>query len=174
MIYFAEKKCDGIVHCIEGEDETFQTCTDEFPEEATINCNERPTGYDIWDMAVPCNEISECVDGKDEFCDENRWILVGVVLTLIIITNIIYHYLKWYCLSWNLQTLPDACHVDEWNSVDCLEMVGDQLANMKVTQEKTMFLYERLNCFVSRTLQPKLDAQSFWSGQVVSQRQRKL
>ena len=128
-----DKKCDGIVHCIEGEDETFETCKHLNPEEATIDCNERPKGrYDIKDMAIPCNDIPECADRKDENCDKNTWILVGVVLVLVISTNVIYHYLKWYKLNWNRQHISPSSIIDDWSSIDCTNMMGDELANMKV------------------------------------------
>ena len=130
-------KCDGVLDCIEGEDETFETCKYLFTEEANINCNERPKGhYDIRDMAIPCNGIPECMDGKDEECDENNSILIGVILTLVIITNIIYHYLKWYCLDWNQQNIPTPNTNDDWNLKDCVTMIGDELANMKVSLRK--------------------------------------
>ena len=130
---FADKKCDGIVHCIDGEDETFENCKHIFPEEATINCNERPKDhYDVRDMAIPCNGIRECVDGKDELCEENDWILVGVVLALVIFTIIIYNYLKWYCLDWNQQNISMTVVSDGWNAEDCFDMFGDKLAVMKV------------------------------------------
>ena len=80
------------MHCIEGEDETFETCKHLYTEEATINCNERPEGgYDIRDMAIPWNSISECLNEVDEKCDENNSILVAVILAFVIATNIIYH-----------------------------------------------------------------------------------
>ena len=130
-------KCDGIVHCIEGEDETFETCKHLYTEEATINCNERPKGrYDIRDMAIPCNDIAECFNGMDEECDENNWILAGVVLALAIITNAIYHYQKWYCLNWSQQNIPHRNTDDEWSFRDCVNMIGDELATMKVSLHK--------------------------------------
>ena len=123
--------------CIEGEDETFETCKHLFSEEATINCNERPKGrYDIRDMAIPCNNITECLNGMDEKCDENNWILVGVVLAFVITTNIIYHYLKWYCLNWSQQNIPHRNTDDEWSFRDCVNMIGDELATMKVSLHK--------------------------------------
>ena len=125
------------MHCIEGEDESFETCKNFFSEEATINCNERPKGrYDIRDMAIPCNDISECLNGMDEECDENNWILVGVVLMFVITTNIIYHYLKWYRLNWSQQNVPTPNTNDEWNFKDCVSMMGDELADMKVRLQK--------------------------------------
>ena len=125
------------MHCIEGEDETFETCNHLYTEEATINCNERPKGrYDIRDMAIPCNNITECLNGMDEKCDENNWILVGFILAIVILTNIIYHYLKWYCLNWSHQNVTINNTNDEWSSRDCVSMMGDELADMKVSLHK--------------------------------------
>ena len=87
-------------------------------------------------MAIPCNNITECLNGTDEECDENNWILVGVVLALVIITNIIYHYLKWYCLNWSHQNVTTTNANDDWNFKDCVNMIGDELADMKVRLHK--------------------------------------
>ena len=97
--WIAAKTCDGVVHCIEGEDEADETCQGQldFPEEATIVCYEnRPSSdFDITIMAVPCNNITECRDGSDENgCKANELKLLGIVLiVLIIITNCLYHYM---------------------------------------------------------------------------------
>ena len=125
------------MHCIEREDETFETCKDSFDESATIECNDRPKGsYDIRILAIPCNGIAECWDGKDEDCDEKIVILVGVVLAFLITTNIIYHYLKWCCLNWSHQNVPNPNTNDEWSFRDCVNMIGDELAIMKVSLHK--------------------------------------
>ena len=83
-------------------------------------------------MAIPCNGIRECVDGRDELCEENNWIFVGVVLALVVITIIIYNYLKWYCIDWNQQTFTMSVISDAWSADNCLDMFGDKLAGMKV------------------------------------------
>ena len=87
-------------------------------------------------MAIPCNGISECLNGMDEECDENNRILVGVVLVLVILTNITYHYLKWYCLNWIQQNVSTSNAQDGWNLKDCVTLIGDELANMKVSHPK--------------------------------------
>ena len=145
---FAGKKCDGIVHCIEGEDEALETCRYLYPEEATIECNDRPKGhYDIRVMAIPCNGIPECLNDMDENCDENIIILFGVILALVIITNIIYHYLKWQCLDWTHQNIQTSGILDDdWILVDCSNIMGDELANMKV------IIYYRNQCKKYRLL----------------------
>ena len=57
------KICDGIVHCIFGEDEGIELCKSTFPETATVQCKEIDRGsYDISILATPCNGIQECSD----------------------------------------------------------------------------------------------------------------
>ena len=36
-MYVSDKKCDGIVHCIEGKDETYETCKDIFPDSVAFS-----------------------------------------------------------------------------------------------------------------------------------------
>ena len=125
------------MNCIEGEDETFESCKHSFDEEATIECNDRPKDrYDIRILAIPCNDIPECMDEKDEKCDENNSILVGFILAIAILTNIIYHYLKWYCLNWSRQKVTTPNTNDDWNLKDCVNMIGDELTTMKVSLHK--------------------------------------
>ena len=69
------KICDGIVHCIHGEDEEIELCKSTFPETATIHCKEPDRGsYDITILATPCS--GEC---KDENCDTDWRILSAFV-----------------------------------------------------------------------------------------------
>ena len=139
--WIAAKTCDGIVHCIEGEDEADETCKGQldFPEEATIICYEnRPSlDYDITIRAVPCDNITECRDGSDEdSCKGNGLILVGiVVLVLIVVTNGIYHYFKWISLGWKHATISQKSTLDEWDPKKCHEYKGNDLANLKVMTE---------------------------------------
>ena len=60
------KKCDGIKHCIYGEDESIETCDGTFPESATVECVEPNQPFDdIWIKAVRCNGITECKNGEE-------------------------------------------------------------------------------------------------------------
>ena len=80
-----EKTCDGIFHCLYGEDEHFELCKDTFPKEATIECIEnRLPGINLTIMAVPCDGILECRDGSDENCGEDKMILVIAVAVLFL------------------------------------------------------------------------------------------
>ena len=136
--WIAAKTCDGVVHCIEGEDEADETCKGQldFPEEATIICYEnRPSlDYNITIRAVPCNNITECRDGSDENgCKENELILLGnVLLVLIIVTNGLYLYMKWVYLDWSHKIIPKKSTIDEWNPKKCLMYKGNDLAHLKV------------------------------------------
>ena len=68
---YLEKLCDGVVHCLKAEDEDFKICQHEkvFTDSATIKCVEdRPPGYDITILAVPCNKVCECRGCSDEKC----------------------------------------------------------------------------------------------------------
>ena len=63
--------CDGILHCIKGEDESLEACLDVFDERfnksARVICLEaNRTSNDFWIKAIPCNGIVECKNGIDE------------------------------------------------------------------------------------------------------------
>ena len=133
MDSFLENMCDGVVHCIEGEDEADETCEGllSFPEEATITCIENRLGYDITIKATPCDGFKECRNGFDEYyCEENKFVLVAVVAGIVILTCGIYHYLKWYQLGWKDENVPvDSLEEGSY----CLRLMGDNLANLKVS-----------------------------------------
>ena len=81
------KVCDGVVHCIKGEDEDLDTCkpffSEMFPKDATVECIEaNRTYYDIIIKAIPCNGIMECENGEDEgwYCQNA---IVRLKITLV-------------------------------------------------------------------------------------------
>ena len=71
------KICDGIVHCIFGEDEAWNLCNSKFTFEdtATRECYQSNRGtYDLFIKATPCS--GEC---RDENCDTDWKILSAFV-----------------------------------------------------------------------------------------------
>ena len=138
MKKISEYKCDGIFHCLYGEDEEFELCKDTSPKEATIECVEKrlPGTIDVTIMAIPCNGIVECRDGRDENCEEDKLILVISITLLFITTICIYLYLVFVRLpSWKHSVFRDF----EDGNIDskaqfsnCSNMKGNLLAKLKV------------------------------------------
>ena len=121
-----------------GEDEEFQLCKDTFPIDATIECveNRLPGTIDVTIMAIPCDGILECRDGRDEICEEDKIILVIAVAVLFLTTICIYLYLVFIRLPfWKRSVLQD--FKDEGVEFraqihDCSELKGNSLAKLKV------------------------------------------
>ena len=78
-----DKLCDGIVHCIMGEDETLKNCTDldddlseTFPPNANEKCiDPSKPGYNIPILAIRCNGEAECKNSEDEshwYCSKTQ------------------------------------------------------------------------------------------------------
>ena len=62
------KKCDGVVHCIKGEDEAIENCLHLYHQNSnSLTCIEpnRPAD-DVWIKAIKCNGKTECKNGEDE------------------------------------------------------------------------------------------------------------
>ena len=140
-----EKTCDGIFHCLYGEDEQFELCKDTFPKEATIKCTENrlPGTIDVTIMATPCDGILECRDGSDENCEGDKIILVINVAVLFLATICIYLYLAFVRLPiWKNSVLRDfdAGNIDLQSSTfDLCDMKGNKLAKFKVIISKHIF-----------------------------------
>ena len=132
------KLCDGIVHCIEGEDETFDACQDTFPKEATIKCIENRTiGVDIMIMAIPCDGIYECRNEEDEDCKISGIIFWSILIFFYVITVVILVLMKFSIKKWKNGHVQSKREV-LWNHVKCKAMKGDDLANLKV---RTKYIY---------------------------------
>ena len=130
-------KCDGIFNCLYGEDEYFELCQDTFANEATIKCIEnRLPGINITIMAIPCDGIVECRDGRDENCEEDKWILVIVASVLFLTTICVYLYLLFVRLPfWKnsvFQQFDDGNIDNKSKKHDCRELKGNTLAKFKV------------------------------------------
>ena len=142
----SEKTCDGIFHCLYGEDEMFELCKDTFPVEATIECieNRLPGTIDVTIMAIPCDGIIECRDESDESCEEDKLILVMAIVVLFLTTICIYLYLVFVRLPfWKKSVFWD---FDGGNNdsehFDCSHMKGNSLAKFKV------FIYLKISFLV--------------------------
>ena len=123
----------------------FELCKDTFPNEATIECieNRLPGTIDITIMAIPCDGIVECLDGRDENCDNDKLILIIATSLLFLTTIGVYVYLILIKLPfWNDSVLrfSDDGNIQSklWPS-DCSEMKGNTLANLKVLLFKKYF-----------------------------------
>ena len=121
-----------------GEDELFQLCKDTFPKEATIECieNRLPGTIDVTIMAIPCDGIVECRDGRDENCEEDKIILVIAVAVLFLTTICIYIYLVFVrfpiwkdSVFWEFH---EGSIDSKTQSHDCSELKGNTLAKLKV------------------------------------------
>ena len=128
--------CDGIVHCIEGEDEDFNLCQDSFPIEATILCQ---IYKNVTIKAIPCDGKKECRNGEDENCKIPELIFWLMLTFTFVITFIIYTMMKCSLKKNNLNEemdifdTEDSTDLDEkWKHLNCKQLKGDNLAKMKV------------------------------------------
>ena len=141
----SEKTCDGIFHCLHGEDEEFELCKDTFPVEATIECveNRLPGTINVTIMAIPCDGIVECRDGRDENCNDDKLILYLVTAVLFLTTICIYLYLVFVRLPlWKYSVFRDFDYgnIDpKSKAYDCSGMKGNKLAKLKVIITKIHF-----------------------------------
>ena len=116
----------------------FDICKNKFPKEATIECveNRLPGTIDITIMAIPCDGILECRDGRDENCEEDKWILAIAISVLFLSTICIYLYLVFVRLPfWKNSVFRDfdAENIDSESSpFDCSNMKGNKLVKLKV------------------------------------------
>ena len=121
-----------------GEDEEFELCKDTFPKEATIECveNRLPGTIDVTIMAIPCDGIVECRDGRDENCEDDKFILVISVALLFMSTICIYLYLVFVRLPlWKksvFRNFEDGNIDTKTHDSDCSAMKGNLLAKLKV------------------------------------------
>ena len=124
--------CDGIVHCMHGDDENFELCKNRkvFADEATIECVEnRPKGLDITILAIPCNNVTECRDGRDENCEET-YIIFGTVVSTITIMTFAIHI---YWMNFMDKVTEDDDNIEIVYPKEPWKSKGDKLAELKVS-----------------------------------------
>ena len=142
-LFLVDKTCDGIFHCMKGEDEQFNICNKTYPEEATIECVEnRLEGFNVTIMAVPCNGIRECRYGEDEnHCGENQNVFQIIIASLMVITQTVYLYIRIVKKrKWKQKNLEGFGKVfqDNYKLGECGDLKGDDLANLKVMIEASI------------------------------------
>ena len=132
-----EKLCDGIVHCLNGDDEDFALCSDTFSYGATILCEEANRGeYSILIFATPCDNKRECNNGEDEdFCHELE--VIKSTVQLVFISSIFGLWLIVYLLARkrNYTNTITESH-SESNPGYCVGMKGEDLVILKVDFSK--------------------------------------
>ena len=126
------KTCDGIVHCLHGEDEADELCFDtiSFPEEATVKCVEDRPYYNFTIMSLPCDGLRECKNGEDEDCHLERAHLVLIIFSYFQVTFFIWLFLR---LQIGCSVKTPKYEPDEWDKRNCTTLKGDRLANLKVS-----------------------------------------
>ena len=133
------KICDGIVHCIFGEDEDWDLCKTEFKfdEAATIECNQSDRGsFNLPIKATPCNGIRECSDINDEDCGESRTVLIisiVIAFVLILALCIFIHYKT--ITKYPTQISDDPEFIDDETAKYCSNLKGNRLAQIKVCKK---------------------------------------
>ena len=83
-------------HCPNAEDEDFDRCNHTFPSTATLKCLKKDVyNVNITILAIPCNGITECNGGEDEYYCVISEIntLIAVIIGLLMM--ILMAYFQW-------------------------------------------------------------------------------
>ena len=132
-------RCDGSFQCKQGDDEDFDLCKNDFPNNvATIECEEsdRPKDFTTIIKAIPCNGIVECKDGRDENCDWPGWIIWVV---LVIISTIMF-CIWYYTHSLAIKECENLTFEQNQTRIYTTQCSGDSLVHLKVYLRHYYFL----------------------------------
>ena len=126
-----DETCDGIFHCLYGEDEVFELCEPVFPEIATIKCIEnRAEGINLTILAIPCDGIKECRDGSDEDCGSNNNILYSSMIIFLLLTILIWCWIRYDVSKYSSRHEPV---IEQYKkAIDYQYLKGDQLVQLTV------------------------------------------
>lgn len=134
--------CDGVFHCIFGEDESLEACKDTYPEGATIKCIEdRLDGVDLTIMAVPCDGVKECRSREDENCELSNVFFWSIVGTLFLVTIVVWAVLN-FIVS-RQKPLYYGRRVKSRFESDCKRFKGNKLADLKVIEFQVHTMYRK-------------------------------
>ena len=130
------KICDGVVHCINGEDENLELCSAAFniwQKEATVSCFEaNRLDYNLSILAIPCNNVIECKNAEDEkFCTELEIIKWSIQIGFIVLMFILWFLTYILARKRNLTKNPQKSFADK-NFGMCVEMKCEELVIIKV------------------------------------------
>ena len=144
------KICDGIVHCIFGEDEDWDLCKSPFPETATVQCKEIDRGsYNITILATPCNGIRECGEKNDEDCEKD-WIAIILSLSTTFVLILVLFAVLFYKVTKEFRAIVPyvAENIDEETANTRSALKGDALAKLKVRLYSLENLSKHQNNFI--------------------------
>ena len=126
-----DKTCDGIINCVQGEDEDWKLCKTKFKfdETATIECYQAKRGsYNLLIKATPCS--GEC---KDENCDQDWKVLSAFISFTFVVIILISSYIHFKTTNKYPTMISDAPeNIDDETAKYRSGLKGDSLVQIKV------------------------------------------